>query len=191
MVEIDVRRTADGVLVLHHDPAIDIRTIVDHPISELPELDRFDDLMAAIGEFPLDIEIKNLPGEPDFDPTFNVALRVAEAARPIDVMTSFHWPTMEAVRGAYPDVATGLLVAGSGELDEAIEMARAQGHTMVAPHWSLLEDAEAAVATASEIQLAAWTVNAGDTGRRLAAAGIAALITDDPATMRRAIEETT
>ena len=69
-VELDVRRTADGGLAIHHDPVIEgsgaiheLRT--DQLPPDVPLLE------AALDEcrgMTVNVEVKNLPGEPGFDP---------------------------------------------------------------------------------------------------------------------------
>ena len=68
-VELDVRTTADGALVLHHDPELpDGRVVAEVPVGELPHdvptlaaaLDLCDE--AGLG---VNVELKALPGEAD------------------------------------------------------------------------------------------------------------------------------
>ena len=182
MVEIDVRRTVDGTLVLSHDAQIGGRALIEHPANSFDVVE-FDDLLPVVGDFPLNIEIKNDPSDPDFDPSFETAHRIAERARTVDLITSFHWPTVDAVRSLRADVRTGLLVDRGWNLEQAIDAAVATGHDAVAPHWSLLEDAPAIRERAGELAVNVWTVNDVTLARRLMDANITAIITDDPATM--------
>ncbi|MDQ3542532.1 MAG: glycerophosphodiester phosphodiesterase, partial [Actinomycetota bacterium] len=68
-IELDARRTSDGVLVVHHDPLVDGRAIISIAATELPEWvpTLSAALDACVGAF-VNIEIKNSPEEPDFDP---------------------------------------------------------------------------------------------------------------------------
>lgn len=200
LAETDVRRTADGVPVLSHDPAIGGHVVIETEWSTLAEIDlggghnpaRFDELLQTIGDFPLDIEIKNDPEQPDFDSTCAFAVEVASMARPQDVVTSFHWPTMDAVKRAIPRLRTGLLIEPDGSLLLAAEHAVANGHEIVAPHWFLLgEDPAPAVARLSKrgLEVVVWTVDDEARAILLAESGVSAIITDDPrritATLRR------
>jgi len=191
LAETDLRRTADGVAVLAHDPAIADRVVFETEWDELAEIDlgdghrpaRFDELLTAIGSFPLDIEIKNEPAQPDFDPTFAFAIEVTSMARPQDVVTSFHWPTMDAVKRAHPSLHTGLLVEPNGSLEAAADHAVAGRHGIVAPHWFLLgDDPTSPVAQLGNtgLEVVVWTVDDEDRARLLAQAGASVIVTDDP-----------
>ncbi len=200
MVEIDVRRTADELLVLSHEPVLEGKLIVETPWAELATVDLgggqppvlLDTVLEEVNDLPLDIEIKNSPQDPDFDGTYWVARQVASRARPQDVVTSFHWPTVDAVRDAAPEVATGLLVDPRGSLEAAAAAAVAAGHGTVAPHWSLLTDRahDRVEAMAGQgLDVVVWTVNDPAVAVTLAGAGVTVLITDDPVGIRRAVEE--
>ncbi len=195
MVEIDVRRTRDGVAVLSHDAHLGGRAIIEMDWQAVSEVDvggglypaRLDDVLEATGEFPFNFEIKNSSADPDFDDTFAFACEAASRATGRDLVTSFHWPTVDAVHRAHPNLATGLLVDPTGSLDDAIAWAIGQGHEVIAPHWSLLAGPSAAWA-GQPLQIVVWTVNDEEVGRKLAADGAMAIITDDPRRMVEALK---
>ena len=66
-VEIDVRRSADGKLVLAHDPLLGGLVVSDTPWSTLMELDLgdghhpilLDEALAALPGTPVQLEVKN------------------------------------------------------------------------------------------------------------------------------------
>src|SRR3954447_427035 len=68
-VELDVRRTADGALVVRHDPAIDgVGTIAELAVHDLPaEVPLLDAALDACFGLLVNIEIKNSPLEPNHD----------------------------------------------------------------------------------------------------------------------------
>ena len=74
-VELDVRRTADGVLVVHHNPGLDDgRVIATMQHGELPaHVPTLTDALDACAGMWVNVEIKNDPTEPDFDPTDSIA----------------------------------------------------------------------------------------------------------------------
>src|SRR5512144_2235693 len=79
MVELDVRRSADGRLVVHHDAHLaDGRAVAATRADELPAA--VPDLAAALDAcvgMAVNIEIKNDPDEPGFEPDRALADHVA------------------------------------------------------------------------------------------------------------------
>lgn len=188
-IELDVRRSADGVKVLSHDPDIGGTDIASTTWSDLSQLDlggghhpaTLEDVFDEIGSFPLDIEIKNSPFEPGFDPVGTFASEVAGLAKPDDVVTCFFWPTMDVIRDTHPSAHTGLLIDRGGSLTEAARHAAGKGHGLLAPHWSLLLVDEAlSRSLVLEFEIATWTVDDRDVAHQLADLGIDSIISNDP-----------
>src|SRR4051812_45476130 len=82
-VELDVRRTADGALAVHHDARLpDGRSIVEIRAADLPSsVPSLADALAACAPLGVNVELKNLPGDEDFDPAVAMAEVVADAIR--------------------------------------------------------------------------------------------------------------
>ena|GEM_PF-1432597 len=179
MVEVDVRRTSTGELVLSHDPVDDDQHLV-----------RLVELLAEIGDFPLNIEIKNFPGEPGFEPHHETGLATAAQARPFDLLTCFFWPTVDEIHRNYPDVSTGVVVDRDWDLELAATHALVLGHRFLVPHWSLaLAHAETTKqAVGQGLEVVVWTLNDPGQVPELASLGVSAIITDDPGTMTAALE---
>jgi glycerophosphoryl diester phosphodiesterase len=112
MVEFDVRRTADGVLVIHHDASGPDGAIAERTFDELARggsrLPRLADFLAACGgRIALDVELKERGYEREVLSTVLATVSPAEV-----VVTSFAAESLEAVKRTEPEVATGLLVGG-------------------------------------------------------------------------------
>jgi glycerophosphoryl diester phosphodiesterase len=193
-VETDVRRCADGKLVLSHDPELAGLGVAAHPWSVLSELDvgdghrpaLLDEAIAAIPETSFQFEIKNMPHEPGFEPDHRLALEAAERARPEDIVTSFNWQTLAAVREAFPDVATGVLVDRHGEIGLAIDECLGVGHPALVPSvflptLGLIRALEAGLAVYP------WVVDDPERVIELAGLGVSGIITDDPAGVAAAL----
>jgi glycerophosphoryl diester phosphodiesterase len=182
-VELDVRRSGDDRLVVHHDARLAdervIRFETDLP-SAIPTLG--DALDACSGVF-VNIEIKNDPGEPDFDPTEWVAHSVGAELqrRGADarwLISSFRAETVDLCRILLPRVRTALLTEELGQ--EEIARAIAGGH--VALHPSVIGLTESAVRAAHGHGLAVngWTCDEPDRIRELMSWGIDGICTNVP-----------
>lgn len=192
--EIDVRRTSDGVRVLSHDPDIGTVDLISEPWSEVCQLDlgggvhpiTLDELIGRIGDIPLDIELKNVPWQPDFDPSMEHPVAAAALARPQDMVTSFSWETMAAVRSAFPSIKTGLLFHDPMTMEEAVKAAVAGHHNVVAPQYPLVTSADqVAAAHRMGLEVVVWTVNEAEDVQRMEEFGVDALITDSPSKVRK------
>lgn len=181
-VELDARLTADGHLVLSHDPDFGGLTVAQTSWSELAGLDERPSLLDEAVSIPgrLDIEIKNSPLEPGFDDRGLLARMVASRARPGDIVTSFYWPDLTHIRQSRASVATGLLVAEGGSAPDALLFAAGAGHALVAAHDSLIDEALVGKASRIGVSIAAWTVNDLARARDLSRWGVAAIISDHP-----------
>lgn len=181
--EVDVRLTQDGHLILAHDPLIECAEVASASWEEyalLPPERRptlLDHVMALPGR--LDLEVKNLPGEPGFDPSGRAALLTASRLRPSDILTSFFWPDMDRVR-QIAEVATGLIVGEGGSVIDAVHHACNRGHNAVFAHETLVTETEVAAAEKAGVQLGVWTVDDVERARELSGMGVATIISNDP-----------
>jgi glycerophosphoryl diester phosphodiesterase len=210
--ELDVRFTADGVAVVFHDPdlarmtgaagalhALDLaafralRTSVPttrEPLATLDEVLR----LARRHRAGLNVELKNLPGQPGFDATEATAERLAALLRgsriPAHRLTvqTFWAPDLAVFGRLLPEVRRSLLVERGGEaggIEQAL-MARAGA---VGLAWPVAAET---VRRAHDHRLSvmAYTVNEPADVRAAWRAGVAVIITDDPAMARRTLSRT-
>ena len=194
-VELDVRRTADDRLVIHHDPEIEgigvIRRLTWAELHEdAPDLATFEQAMEACGGMLVNIEIKNAPNQPDFDPDDTVAARVAAWVAETDayesvLVSSFNPITVATVHSTDAAIATGWLIYTEIDPVGAVRLAAAAGHRAIHPFHPTMRDGVAAevVASAREngLWVIAWTPEEPAEISSLAHAGIDAMIVDDPA----------
>jgi len=183
-VELDVRTTADGVLVVHHDPLLDGRPLAGLDAADLPAW--LPTLEAALGEcsgLAVDIEVKNLPTEAGYDPDERTAVATAELvtrlgpASPV-VISAFSMTTLDAARAAAPLVATGWLTLAAFDQLEALHLAVARGHRALHPRHEAVTPELVAAAHDLGVAVNAWTVDDPARVRELAAAGVDAVITN-------------
>jgi len=199
-VELDARRTADGAVVVHHDAVLPgVGAIVEQTAASLrrlaPWVPTLAEALAACSGMWVDVEVKNSPADPDWDPEDGLVDRVLETIRAGSrevLLTSFSPATISRARSLEPGLPTGWLVE-IAPLLPAVTRAAEEGHRFLLPHYSLLEGPAAATATESARQagigLIAWTVDDPAEGRRLAAAGLDGIVTNRPDALRSALDE--
>ncbi len=173
-IETDVRVTADGVAVLHHDPKIDGTDIFGIESGDLPEtVLSLDALLTDFGEaFHFDIELKTRHG---FDPA--VALIKKHGLEDRVLLTSFdHRALAHSIR-RNRHLAHGALVA-SRPRSVASLLYGLPGLAWIAPHWERLDRDLIEEAHALGLKVATWTVPQDEVERLRSQ--VDALIVDDP-----------
>jgi glycerophosphoryl diester phosphodiesterase len=201
-VELDVHRTADGGLVVHHDAdARGVGVLAERAEADIraarPEIPTLEEALDACTGMLVNIEVKNLPGDADYDPTDAVAASVVDLLTRRDgrddvLVSSFNLESADRVRELDASIPTGFLTLVGMDPVDGIEIAHAHGHGAVHPDVRALtaEAAAATVARAHEFGMAVnvWTVNGEEEMQRLAAAGVDAIITDVPDVARRVFD---
>jgi glycerophosphoryl diester phosphodiesterase len=184
-VELDVRRTADGALVVHHDAVLG----PDHPIVAaqaadlphyVPSLDAA--LDACVGMW-VNVEIKNDAEEPDFDPTDSIADLVVEALRRRGepdrwLISSFRLETVDRCRALAPEIPTAWLTM---EVHEGVAAELAElGHRALHPWYRNVTEEVVRACHERGVQVNAWTCDDPIAMRRLAGWGVDGICTNVP-----------
>lgn len=213
-VEFDVRMSADGHAVVLHDPAVDRTTdgeglVRDLTLEEIKRLRMHDGsgermqiptlaetLALLSGRVAIDIEIKNLPGEPDHDPEQEAAVEATHRGLQASgfvgavLISSFNPRSIARSRALAPEVPTGLLAVGAMPLDDVLGLAADGGHGWVLPAASAVlaagEEIVARVRSAG-LRLGTWIVDEPATAGELATWGLDAIATNDPRTIVPAV----
>jgi len=181
-VELDVRRAADGRLLVAHDPLPGSLADVD-----ALGLATLADVLDACGDRMLvNVEIKNSKSDPGYDATMSMVApiigelrRRGPHARSRWLISSFSWSTLAACRELAPDIATGCLTAAP--VDEVtIERLAATGHVALHPWEPQVDEALVALCQANAMAINTWTCN--DPARLVALAelGVDGVCTDVP-----------
>lgn len=184
-VELDVRRTRDAALAVHHDALLpDGRMIAEVDAADLPEdVPLLDEALTACGPMMVNIEIKNAPTEADYDPDEWVAAEVARLvkerglARNV-VLSSFNLLAIERVRAVGPTIRRGFLTDPLWDQYRCLERAVEGGHHVLHPHHLAVNAALVEACHAAGLGVTTWTVNDPDRMRWLADCGVDAIITD-------------
>ena len=195
-VELDVRRSADGVLVVHHDALLATgERIADLTAAQLPEwVPTLAAAVEACGSMLVNMEVKNLPTEPGFDPAEEVAAatgRFVAEQRLQDrvVVSSFTLASLDAVRGVDREVPvpTAWLTLAAYDQLAAVATVVARGHSALHPRHEAVTAALVAAAHHEGLGVRTWTVDEPERIRWLAAVGVDAVITNVPDVAREAL----
>jgi glycerophosphoryl diester phosphodiesterase len=184
-VELDVRLTADGALAVHHDAEIPgLGAIAALGVADLPaHVPLLAEVLAVCDGMVVNVEIKNAPQDPGWDPAEAVAGLVAAAIDEADwtdrvVVSSFQVPTLRAVQAADPRLALGVLWDFATESGSALAEAVDAGFRAVHPFVASVDPDLVRRAHAAGLALNVWTVNAPEDLRTMVAWGADAVITD-------------
>lgn len=207
IVELDVRRSADGVPVVMHDPSVERTTegtgfvheltaealgrlhagTSEHPAG-VPTLAEV--LQLASGRGAVALEIKNIPGEPAYDPEresiVEAALEEVERSRFAGgvLVLSFNPRSIAAAKRGAPEIPTGFLTNELVPPGDALAHAVEMGHDLVLPGTrSLLPLGEPFVRQAHDagVRVGTWTADDPETVRMLLRWGVDAIASNDPA----------
>ena len=195
-VELDVRRTVEGVLVAHHDAHLpDGRLIAETPLDELPGwVPSLAEAFEACDGMGVLVEIKNDPDEPGYDGDNTIATAVAglvSAYRPYDqvMISSFNTTTVDRIREVDDRLATALLMFDPVRVLQGPERAAAGGHTAIQPYHATVDGALVRRAHRASVAVWVWTVNEPAAVTELVRLGVDAVITDDCPTVRAIVEQ--
>lgn len=200
-VELDVRRTADGVAVVHHDAEV----AGAGPLSQLRSGDlpswipTLEEALVACAGAAVDVEVKSSPLEPGYDPAERLATEVADlvaglvatARGPARVFVScFFGAALQAARAERPELATGLLVLPGDEAGSALARARAVGARVLLPFATQVTAELVEAAHGHGLAVVPWAVDEEADLRAVARVGVDAVITDHPGRARTCLGRT-
>jgi glycerophosphoryl diester phosphodiesterase len=187
-VELDLRRTRDGALVIHHDPFIDGKAIGLLDARDLPSfVPSLDETMEVLRGTTVNIEIKNSKGpkEPTYDESGSIVREVLDFLHegdlaPSVIISCLDLTTCAQARSYDLEVRVAWLVR-AGSLPAALTEAHVLGLHAVNPHITLVTSKTQDVANELGLEVNVWTVNTPEDIRAMAALGVASIITDQPA----------
>jgi glycerophosphoryl diester phosphodiesterase len=207
VVELDVRLTADGVPVVLHDLDVSVTTdghglVHELTLAEVKRLDASggrgaraevptlrEALELLSGRAGVNLEIKNLPGEPSFDSpreaAAEVCVRLLEEVGFVGpvVVSSFNWLSIERVQELDPQIDTGFLTTAAIDPWAALVYVRSRGHAYVLPQAPPLYELGRAFvqeAHGQGVLVGTWTVDDPEAIERLYGFGVDAVATNDP-----------
>jgi glycerophosphoryl diester phosphodiesterase len=191
-VELDIRRLADGHLVIHHDlnlqggRALNTLSRADVP-TDVPSLDDVLGWATDTGAY-LNIEIKfeSLAHSDDRVPRTLMAIRAHRLAGRV-IVSSFSPLVLKAAHAFDPGIERGLLYhrpytfgIGTLGIDLVPVVARRLAVAALHPQHNLIDEALMDLARQEGWRVNAWTVNEVADVHRLAGLGVHGLIGDVP-----------
>lgn len=186
-VELDVRPTADDVLVVHHDERLPGGGLIaELAASEVP--DWVPTLAAALDAcegMGVNVEIKVDPpvaatAAQDRLVRRTVELLVDLATPERFLVTSFDWPVVDRVRSLAPQLPTGLLGFDLSKGPDLLDAAAAGGHAAVNPWDPFVTPELVDRAHGLGLQVHTWTVDDPARVAEVVAMGVDGVITDLP-----------
>jgi glycerophosphoryl diester phosphodiesterase len=172
----------------------------------IPRLEEILDAWAGRGR--MIIEIKNQPGQPDFDaPREQTARLLTDVLRARGLtgpppgerlavpgtvtVSSFDWHAIEVIRDAGTGIGTAFLTMPRMSVAAGLAYVRMAGHAELHAHVSsVLGNGDAAGrARQAGIRLVTWTVTSTEMAHQLRDADVDGAICDDPAEVVRAVRQ--
>ncbi len=186
-VELDVRRTRDGALVVHHDLVIDgVGAINDLECRELPgSIPTLEEALTACLGLRVNVEIKNHPSEAVYDASGALAHQVVASLSELGwlngvIISCFDLDTCAAVRFADATVPVGWLLDWRVDPAPSIPQVAERGLNAIHPFFNGVTADLVAHAHDVGLDVNVWTVNAAEEMERQFDLGVDAVITDDP-----------
>jgi glycerophosphoryl diester phosphodiesterase len=193
-IELDVRRTRDGVLILSHDnhrEGLDAFPLLDFSLlRELaPEVPTLREAMEVIPRnIFVNVEIKNFPHEAGFDVDRRIVDETIAELRSYDdperiLLSSFDPVSMQRAGQVGPEILRGLLVLATVQFDIGLATARELAVDALHPAFSHMQDDPAGrmdEIRAAGLAAVVWSVNTLLEITSMARASVDVVITDDP-----------
>lgn len=193
-VELDVRRSAEGHLVVHHDPVVEgLGPVVELPLRRLPPyVPTLAQALTACRGLSVNVEIKNFRWEPGYEADHAIA---RDTVRVIDeaghdgkvVVSSFCDRTIDAVRACAPHVPVGWLLGPLAANGSVIPEAANRGYQAVHPYFVGVDRGTVRTARDLGLSIHVWTARGAADFCQMAALGVDAVITDEVAVVMEVV----
>jgi glycerophosphoryl diester phosphodiesterase len=186
-IEMDVVVSRDNVVVVSHDPTLKSGEVIRELTATETGLATLDEVfgLSHLGNFLFNIEAKVSQYTP---PAFAelVLDRISKHGLQSRVIfQSFDFAILHRMNGLAPEITLAAL--WEGEPRSFVEIAHEAGTKIVAPEYLLVTEEQVRAAHQAGLRVIPWTANTSEDWRRLIAAGVDGIITDDPAALIRFI----
>lgn len=186
-VELDVRRTEDDVLVVVHDAHLaDGRLVRATSSADLPDhVPTLSEALEACPDLWLNVEIKNMPDDPDYDSEHGLSIAVAGLIAAFDVadrviVSSFNMDSVDRIRTVDPSIPLAWLVWGQADPRSLVERVVAHDLQAIHPHDLLVDRSFLKRAHDAGLVVNVWTVDDPQRIVELVGWGVDGIITNSP-----------
>jgi len=188
-IEMDVVVSRDDVVVVSHDPYLKTGTFIRTLTAAESGLPTLHEVLALKGTFLFNIEAKVSEHTPaNFAEMVLAVIREHGVAARV-IFQSFDFAILGRMKRLAPEITLAALWEGAAR--SFVGIAREAGTSIVAPEYVLVTEEEVREAHRAGLRVIPWTANTVEDWKRLIAAGVDGIITDDPAALiaylRRAI----
>jgi len=193
-IEVDVRSTKDGVLVLLHDETLDRTTngsglLREHNFSEICNLDagkgeripRVEEVLEVIkGKCRILLELKEVGWEKKL-------FRMVEEKNMLEdvIFISFHKECVEALK----EMGGKVGIIFSKTPHAYLEYARSLEPELIIPHYRLVDEEFISRANEYGLNVNVWTINDIERMISFIKLGVFAITSDYPCLLRRVVDE--
>lgn len=183
MIEFDVRRSSDGILLVHHDPYVQrgsekhficdnsydcLKLLADYSIPTLEQV-----LSLCCGEINLDVELKETGYEAEI---LDYVTRYCDVGT--FIITSFHDSAIKAIGEINPEVTTGLLMEEMNNWEMISCRLKNCGSKYWLPYYKIVTEDLMKAAQQNNITVYVWTINETEEMIQLVNMGVTGLITN-------------
>lgn len=163
-VELDVRLSRDGALLVIHDHCFED----GRAVSETMNLDRPEDIIDLAEALDLctglivNIEIKNYPSDPSYDPSEQISdqvLQLLDSRGNSDrvLISCFGIDSLDRIKTRRPDLETAHLVLSRRPAKEVMKTCVDHGHRVIHPYVSMVDEAFMMLARDHGLAVNVWT----------------------------------
>jgi glycerophosphoryl diester phosphodiesterase len=194
-VELDARLSLDGVVVVHHDAHLsDGRMVSEVASDELPEY--VPSLAEALEEcegMGVNIEIKNLPDDPDYDADHAVVDAVAGLVQAYlgpdrAIVSSFNMDSVDRLHRVDPSIPVAWLFFEMTDPMSVVDRAVAHEMTAIHPYDNLVDSAMVRRAHEADLLVNVWTVDDPERMAALIEMGVDGICTNAPDVGRSVVD---
>jgi glycerophosphoryl diester phosphodiesterase len=194
-VEVDARLSADGVVVVHHDAHLaDGRMLAELTLDEMPEgMASLAEALEACEGMGVNIEIKNLPADPDYDDDHAVVDAVAGLAQAYlgperTLISSFNMDSVDRMHRVDPSLPCAWLFVQITDPIAAIDRAVAHEMAAIHPYDNLVDASMVRRAHEAGLRVNVWTIDDRDRMAALIEMGVDGIFTNVPAIARKIVD---